>query len=201
MSAADFPSIEPTRIEFQTITPASVTRSISGRETRGLTGAPRREFVFVFEVLTDAQRRQIVGHIANAKGTIENFQIKLPTGLDDVTGDASGTITVDANAVAGAYSVDYTKVSGSNETVFKAGDFIQFSNHNKIYEVTEDSVSVGTDGTVTFFPSLISAVTASTDTIVYTNLNARVRYAEDISYQVRNDSFSSLSIRFIEVNE
>ena len=200
MPAATFPSIEPTEVQLNLIAPTQISRSISGRETRNQIGGTYYELTYGFENLDADDRRRISGHIANAKGPLQSFYVKLPTSLDDATGAASGTISVNANAAAGDTSVDYSKLSAANETVFKAGDMIQFSNHGKIYEVTTDSVSTTTTGTVDFYPPLKTAVTTS-HTINYQNLEVLVRYKEDIGYEVRNNLFADISIGFVEVVE
>jgi len=200
MAASDFPSIEPNNINLINTIPTQINRTLSGREMRDIVGAPYYTLTYEFTNLSEAQRRQILGHIANARGTLQSFNIKLPTGLDDASGGANGTIAITSAESAGVLSVDYSKASSANETVFKAGDYIQFSNHSKIYEVIEDSVSTTTTGTVTFYPPLRTAVTTS-DTIGYQNLEVRARYAADPSTEVRNNTFATVSLELIEVFE
>lgn len=200
MPAANFPSIEPSSVSIIPIIPLQINRTLSGRETRDLVTGPYFELVYNFAPLDASQRRQITGHIANANGALQSFYIKLPTGLDDVSGGAVGTIDVASGASAGATSVDYTAASASDTTVFKAGDIIQFDNHGKIYEVTADSTTTGTAGTVNFFPPLRTALTTSED-INYTNINVLVRYKQDISYEIRTNSFLNINLEFIEVFE
>lgn len=200
MPARDFPSIEPTQIQVMPIVPTTISKSLSGRETRDQIGSPYYELICEYENLDEIDRRAISGHISAARGPLLNFNMKLPTSIDDALGDASGTVSVATGTAAGAVSVAYIKASATNQTVFKAGDLIQFSNHGKIYEVTEDSVSVAQNGTVTFFPPLKTAITVS-ETINYQNLEMQVRYKNDFSYEVRNNLFSDLVLEFVEVTE
>lgn len=200
MPAADFPNIEPANVEIITMTPTQINVTLSGRETRDQVGSPYMMLTYEFAPLDSDQRRQLSGHIANARGTLQAFNLKLPTSLDDATGAASGTITIAAGRSAGNLDVTYTKVSTDNETVFKAGDFIQFSNHSKIYEVTADSVSTGSSGTVSFYPPLRTALTTS-HTIGYQNLEALVRYDENPTYAVNNSLFANFTLTFKEVFE
>lgn len=200
MPAANFPNLEPQAVSVIPIIPLQINRTLSGRETRDLVTGPYFELIYEFPPLDSTQRRQISGHIANANGALQSFYVKLPTGLDDVSGGAVGTIDIASGASAGATSADYTAASASDTTVFKAGDIIQFDNHGKIYEVTADSTTTGTSGTVNFFPPLRTAITTSED-ITYNNINILVRYKTDISYEIRNNSFSNISIEFIEVFE
>jgi len=201
MPVANFPSIEANNIQVIPVTPLQISRTLSGRETRDLVTGPYFEFVYEYNSLTAAERRQVAGHIALANGALNSFYVKLPTGLDDVSGEAAGTIDVTVGYSASVTTVTYNAPSATSKTVFKAGDMIQFSNHGKIYEVTADSSTDGSgDGTLTFFPPLRTAITTSHD-INYNNVNALVRYKTDISYEVRNSSFASISLEFIEVFE
>jgi hypothetical protein len=200
MPVADFPSIEPNAVAVLPVIPLQINRTLSGRETRDLVTGPYFEFTYEFEALSVEQRKQIAGHIALANGGLQSFYVKIPTHLDDASGNATGTIDVATGASAGATSVDYTAASATDTTVFKSGDMIQFDNHGKIYEVTADSATTGASGTVNFFPPLRTAITTSED-INYDNVPVLVRYKDDLSYEVRNDSFGYITLQFLEVFE
>ena len=201
MPAANFPSIEPANVTVVPITPVQINRTLSGRETRDSVSGQYFELVYEFANLDAAERRQVAGHIANANGALQSFYVKLPTGLDDVSGAAAGTITLANSPAAGATTANYTAPSAQNATVFKAGDMIQFDNHSKLYEVTADSITSGSAGTVTFHPPLRTALTTSVDEITYSNINVLARYKTDMSYEVRNNSFSIFTLDFVEVFE
>lgn len=200
MPVSDFPSIEPNNVEINSVVPVQSHTTLSGREIRIASSGPYYRCTYRFSPLTTAQRKTIQGHYALAKGQTQSFYVKLPTGLDDTTGAAAGTISIVSNLSAGATSADYTKVSGTSETVFKAGDYIQFTNHGKIYCVTEDSNSTGGAGTVNFYPPLRTA-TPNTETINYQNLEILVRYENDLNYVVNANSFGDFEITFKEVFE
>ena len=201
MPASNFPSIEPASLTVVPVTPVQINRTLSGRETRDSVSGQYFELVFDFASLDAAERRQIAGHIAEARGALQSFYVKLPTGLDEVSGEASGTITLASSPAAGATTATYTAPSAQDTTVFKAGDMIQFDNHGKIYEVTADSITSGSAGTVTFSPPLRTALTTGVDEINYSNINPLVRYKTDMSYEVRNNSFSIFTLEFVEVFE
>jgi hypothetical protein len=200
MPVRDFPSIEPTAIQVIPVIPTVISRALSGRETRDQIGAAYFELNCEFENLDSDERRQIAGHIAAAKGPLLSFYMKLPTSMDDATGLASGTIQIGVAASAGATSVNYIKANATNQLVFKAGDIIQFSNHGKIYEVSEDSTSTGQNGVVKIFPPLVTALTVS-ETINYENIEILVRYKSDFGYEIRNNLFSTIPVQFVEVVE
>lgn len=200
MPARDFPSIEPTNIQVIPIIPTVINRSISGRETRDQVGSPYFELRCEFSNLDANDRRLITGHIAATRGPLLAFFMKLPTSMDDATGAASGTISISTSESGGATTLNYIKASTQNQTVFKAGDMIQFSNHGKIYEVTEDSVSTAQNGSVNIFPPLKTAVFANA-TINYQNLEILVRYKTDFNYEIGNNLFAGLVLDFVEVLE
>lgn len=200
MPARDFPSIEPTSIQVVPIIPTVISRALSGRETRDQISPAYFELRCEFGNLDADDRRLIVGHISATRGPLLEFYMKLPTSMDDATGAASGTVAITAGASAGVLSVAYSKPGLSNETVFRAGDLIQFSNHGKIYQVSEDSVSVGQAGNVSFFPPLQTAVTTS-EFINYNNLEILVRYKTDFAYEINNALFADLILEFVEVDE
>lgn len=197
MPAANFPDIEPTQMSLESVDDTRIQRTLSGRETRTKTGTQYYRLSYDYEALTESQKRQIAGHYANARGRFLDFVITLPDYIQDGAGVTTATITC-GTAAAGVYSVGYTKSNGDNETVFKAGDIIRFSNDYKLYEVTADSTSVGVNGTVTIYPALRTAVTSS-QTIKYQDVDGLFRYAENLEYELRNDSYSSLTIVFEEV--
>lgn len=200
MTAATFPSIEPNGFSSTNIIETQINVALSGRETRTQIGYPHYEFEYVFNNLDSSERRQILGHLANANGTLLPFYVKLPTGVDDAAGAAAGTIQVSAGAAVGVTTASFTKDSTANEIVFKSGDLIQFSNAGKIYQVKSETTSTAQASTVDFFPALKTAITTS-HTINYVNVNALVRYMDDPSYDLKNNSYSDIIIRFKEVDE
>ena len=197
MPTVDFPSIEPTMITLESVDNTIYNRTLSGRETRTKVGSQFYRITYKFANLTETQKRQLSGHYAAARGGFLDFYLTLPTFIKNGSGDTTATITVGSGS-AGAYGCTYTKVSTDNETVFKAGDLIYFSNHDKVYEVSVDSTSTGSSGTVYFNPALRSGVTSS-HTIEYQGVKMLVRYAKNLEYELENNSFSSLDIIFEEV--
>jgi len=113
--------------------------------------------------------------LVQQNGQYEAFTI-VPPEIATTRGTASGTITV-ANTSstspvislsAGSTAVGVT-IDGTG--TLKKGDLIKFSNHNKVYMVTED---VNFDGStltrIPFYPSLTTALTGGGQTITYTNV-------------------------------
>ena len=95
----------------------------------------------------------------------ESFAITLPK-LSKQFSTATGTVTIDGNYAAGSSTVGVS-VSGT----LKAGDYIKFSNHDKVYCIAGDRVS---SGSLSIYPSLRTAV-SSTHTIKYNNVPIQMK--------------------------
>lgn len=192
-----FPSVDFTDCSVSSNTPTLVTKSINGVEERATIAGQYWTVGATFRNLSDSERRQIIGFIMKSRGPYSTFDLTLPTTLDDSTGNYTGTITV-ATATAGNLSFTAT-VSASNTLILKAGDFIKFSNHNKVYMVTDDATSVGTNLTVSLYPAIRTSATSS-HTVTHKNVPMTVRFATDnIPFSLDQKLFSSVDIDFIEV--
>ena len=133
-----------------------------------------QRFGFTAQIIT-AKRSDVYGElmafIMKQRSSRENFTI-VPPEIEDARGTASGT----PNGTASAGAVSIT-IGGSATGTLKAGDFIKFSNHSKVYMVVEDQNDIST-GTLTIEPPLITAV-SSTD-IQYDNVPFTVYLTNDI---------------------
>jgi hypothetical protein len=192
-----FPSVDFTDCSISSNTPTLVTRSINGVEERATIAGQYWSVAATFRNISDSERRQLLGFIMKSRGPYSTFDLTLPTTLDDSTGNYTGTITV-ATATAGNLSFTAT-VSASNTLILKAGDFIKFSNHNKVYMVTDDATSVGTNLTVNVYPAIRTSATSS-HTVTHKNVPMTVRFATDnIPFNLDQKLFSSVDIDFVEV--
>ena len=98
--------------------------------------------------MTRADMMADYAFIVQQDGQVESFNIVPPT-ISTTRGTASGTITV-ANTTSTSPVISLASgstavgVTGGTGTL-KKGDLIKFSNHNKVYMITED---VNLDGTL-----------------------------------------------------
>jgi hypothetical protein len=67
-------------------------------------------------------------------------------------------------------------VSGGTGTL-KKGDLIKFSNHDKVYMITEDVASLAS-ATLNFYPNLVTGIT-NTTTVTYNNVPLKVYLDSD----------------------
>jgi hypothetical protein len=101
----------------------------------------------------------------------ENFKI-IPPEVEDARGTASGT--PHGTASAGATSIT---LGGTGTGTLKAGDFIKFANHDKVYMIVADASDISS-GTITIEPPLTTAVSSSN--ITYDSVPFTVHLTNDM---------------------
>ena len=149
-----------------------ISKSVSGKKlARQIDG---QRWAFTIKIIT-AKRSDVYGElmafIIKQRSGKENFTI-IPPEVEDARGTASGT--PNGTASAGATSIT---LGGTGTGTLKAGDFIKFSNHDKIYMVVADQSDIST-GTLTIEPPLTTAVSSSD--ITYDNVPFTVHLTNDI---------------------
>jgi len=149
-----------------------ISKSQSGKKlARQIDG---QRFGFTARIIT-AKRSDVYGElmafIIKQRSGKENFTI-IPPEVEDARGTASGT--PHGTASAGATSIT---LGGTGTGTLKAGDFIKFASHNKIYMVVADQSDIST-GSLTIEPPLTTAVSSSN--ITYDNVPFTVHLTNDI---------------------
>jgi len=132
-----------------------ISKSVNGKKLSRQIDNQR--FGFTVQIIT-AKRSDVYGElmafIMKQRSGKENFTI-VPPEIEDARGTASGT--PNGTASAGATSIT---LGGSGTGTLKAGDFIKFASHDKVYMVVEDQNDIST-GTLTIEPPLRTAVSSS----------------------------------------
>jgi len=149
-----------------------ISKSVSGKKlARQIDG---QRWGFTAKVIT-AKRSDVYGElisfIVKQRSGKENFTI-IPPEVEDARGTASGT--PNGTASAGATSIT---LGGTGTGTLKAGDFIKFASHDKVYMVVADQSDIST-GTLTIEPPLTTAVSSSD--IQYDNVPFTVHLTNDI---------------------
>ena len=149
-----------------------LSKSVSGKKlARQL---DNQRWSFTVQIIT-AKRSDVYGDlmafILKQRSGKENFTI-VPPEIEDARGTASGTPNGTANA--GATSIT---LGGSGTGTLKAGDFIKFANHSKVYMVVADQNDIST-GSLTIEPPLTTAVSSSD--IQYDNVPFTVHLTNDM---------------------
>lgn len=149
-----------------------LSKSQSGKKlARQIDG---QRFGFTARIIT-AKRSDVYGElmafIIKQRSGKENFTI-IPPEVEDARGTASGT--PHGTASAGATSIT---LGGTGTGTLKAGDFIKFANHDKVYMVVADQSDIST-GSLTIEPPLTTAVSSSN--ITYDNVPFTVHLTNDM---------------------
>lgn len=197
-TAETFPNISPTSFELELVENTIIQTSLNGRETRQQIQRPYWRFSAQYSNLTDAQRRQISGHIASARGNLLQFQFALPT-------------PVNSNGNTNVYQITEQVIAGGTSFVsapqtypepdFAVGDYIKIGldpTLNMISKVNEASSIFDPSFSVEFWPPVLNQ--HNVGEFVYSNdLTVNVRYESDFSQLVRNNLYSSFELTFVEV--
>jgi hypothetical protein len=185
-----------TSLGIKSIQNTIISKSVSGKKlARQIDG---QRWAFTIEIIT-AKRSDVYGElmafIVKQRSGKENFTI-IPPEIEDARGTASGT--PNGTASAGATSIT---LGGSGTGTLKAGDFIKFASHDKVYMVVADQSDIST-GSLTIEPPLITAVSSSD--ITYDNVPFTVHLTNDVQEfgAVGNDKDGNLLYQFeLDVEE
>ena len=84
--------------------------------------------------------------------------------------------------------------------IFKAGDFLKFANHDKVYTVTADAISDGSgDETISIEPALVTSP-ANDSAITYTSVPFTVALRSGIQeFDTGTSGLFSFEVDFEEV--
>lgn len=194
--AGTFPTAGFTAMELKTNTKSRLTESVSGQTQRIKSGAQFWSFKLKSPPLNRTEFNTIYSFIVQQDGQVESFTV-VPPVISSTTGTMTGTITT-ANVTstdplmspaAGSTNVAITD-DGTPSGTLKKGDLIKFSNHNKVYMLTAD-LTLANDSAVkqmSFYPPLVTSLTAGTDTVTYNNVPFTVFFNSDqISYELLAD--------------
>jgi len=149
-----------------------ISKSQSGKKLSRQVDNQR--FGFTVQIIT-AKRSDVYGElmafIMKQRSQKENFTI-IPPEISNARGTASGI----PNGTASAGTTSIT-LGGTGTGSLKAGDYIKFANHDKVYMVVEDQSDIST-GTLTIEPPLTTAVSSSN--ITYDNIPFTVHLTNDM---------------------
>jgi hypothetical protein len=170
-------------LDFQSNTNSRVTVSVSGKTQRIKTGSQFWSFKLKSPAMTREDMMSDFAFIVQQDGQVESFTI-VPPEISSTRGTATGTITVanvtsDTPTMSLAAGSSAIGISGGSGTL-KKGDLIKFSNHDKVYMITED---VNLDGStvdqIQFYPPLTTALTGGGQTITYNDVPIKVYFGRD----------------------
>lgn len=188
--------IYPTDPEFQAINLESshsnlMSETVSGRMQIRTIGGQRWSFTAKYNPMTRAEFQPVFAFVMSQQGRLGTFTITPPV-IGDASGDVSGTALVNATTAAGATSVSIDGITG----MIKAGDFIKFASHSKVYMVTADRAG---SGSVSIEPPLASGVTDN-EAVTYDGVSFTMRLSNDIqAFSLSANEYYEYEIDMIEV--
>ena len=156
-----------------------ISKSISGK--RLVRQIDNQRFAFSVQIIT-AKRSDVYGDlmafIMKQRSQKETFTI-IPPEIEDARGNESGTVLVNGVHAVGDTTIALDGFAGDGAGRFKAGDFLKFASHNKVYMVVADATSSSNASTVTIEPPLLIAL-ANDSVVTYDNVPFTVSLTSDI---------------------
>jgi hypothetical protein len=187
-------------LSIQSIVPTIQTRTISGRRQVRQIGGQYFQLYATYPPMTRSQFAPIYGFIMKQRGSFESFTI-VPPIVGSTTGTSLGTPLVKTASQTGrTVSTDGWTADQSAGSLLKAGDYIKFANHTKIYTlVTDNSSDSGGNSTLTIEPALITSP-ADNDAITTSSVPFTVYLMNGglVEYAVGNDSLINYVIELCE---
>ena len=170
--------------KFQTMGIRSIQNTIISKSQSGkkLTRqVDNQRFGFTASIIT-AKRSDVYGElmafIIKQRSSKENFTI-IPPEVEDARGSETGTVLVNGVHAIGDTTIAMDGFAGDGAGRFKAGDFIKFESHDKVYMVVADATSSSNASTVTIEPQLIKAL-SDNSVVTYDNVPFTVFLTNDI---------------------
>ena len=189
MSFPTTPTAKSISITSIAPTYTSVTHSLK-RQVRSR-GAQRWQIEATYPPLNRTTFAPIWAFAQKQKGQYGSFSYTPPE-YSNSSGTASGTLSVNNSSgySAGASIITCNGLTGT----LKAGDFIKFGGHDKVYSVVADgSISL------TIEPALVADI-ADDEAVTYNSVPFTMAFSSDTqNMAVGVDGFVSYSIKLIEV--
>ena len=153
-----------------------ISKSVSGKKLARQIDNQR--FGFTVRIVTGTRSDvygELMAFIIKQRSGKENFTI-IPPEIEDARGNVSGTVLVNGVHAVGDTTIDIDGMTGT----LKAGDFVKFASHNKVYMVVADATADGSnEATITIEPPLITALT-NDSAVTYDNVPFTVHLINDI---------------------
>tara|TARA_Y100001963_G_scaffold22917_2_gene30179 strand:- start:481 stop:1077 length:597 start_codon:yes stop_codon:yes gene_type:complete len=164
-------------LSIESVQPTFVSRSISGRRTARQTHGQFFKLTASYPPMTRAEFAPIHAFVMAQRGQYESFQV-VPPVVNAPQGSPAGTPLVNGASQTGRSII--TDGWNASITIFKAGDFCKFANHDKIYLVTADATSDGSgNSTISIEPALVTSP-ENDSAITYTAIPFTVSFTGNV---------------------
>ena len=175
-----------------------VSTAINGRRQARQLQNHRWSMTVAFPPMTRASFAPIFAFITAQRGKKETFTYTPPI-IDDSLGTETGSVLVNGVHAVADTTIAMDGFAGDGAGRFKAGDYIKFASHDKVYMVVEDVTSSSNAATVTIEPPLTTALTDDS-AVTYDSVPFTVALKNDIqAIQLGSDTFYRFEMDLIEV--
>ena len=177
----------PTTPEFRSLNFSSEQKTLtsttdSGKMFSTQVDGQRFKFSATYPPMSRSDFAPVYAFIMKQRSQKETFQISLPD-IKNAKGNVSGVVLVKNSHTAGDTTITVDAMTGT----LKAGDFVQFAGHNKVYMVVADATADGSnEATLTIEPPLRSAVSDNA-VVTYDGIEFTVRLTNDLQQFATDD--------------
>ena len=164
---------------IKSIQPTLISKSISGKKLSRTIDAQR--WAFTISIITSTRATaygELMAFIVKQRSGKENFTV-VPPEIEDARGSETGSVLVNGNQSAGDTTIAMDGFGGDGAGRFKAGDFIKFASHTKVYMVVSDVTSSSNAATVTIEPPLVADI-ANDSAVTYDDVAFTVHLTYDV---------------------
>jgi hypothetical protein len=149
---------KPSVLNFISNRPTTVDYTLSGKRSVKLSASQYFSFTITMPPMKRSDFMEYYSFLVKQTGSFETFTFTSPLNNQGLV-DANDTVLVNGVHAIGDTTIDLDGFTASQTGAFKAGDIINFANHNKAYMITADVNSSGSAAaTVTIEPPLQSAL-------------------------------------------
>jgi hypothetical protein len=175
-----------------------VSTAINGRRQARQLQNQRWSMTVSFPPMTRASFSPIFAFITAQRGRKESFTYTPPI-IDDALGTETGSVLVNGVHAVGDTTIAMDAFAGDGDGRFKAGDFLKFASHDKVYMVVSDVTSSSNAATVTIEPPLTTAL-ADDSAVTYDSVPFTVALKNDVQeFVIGQDALYRYELDFIEV--
>lgn len=188
-----FPIIpKPSSIAISSISPTLVSLTHSLKRQVRCRGGQRWLIDIAYPPLSREEFAPIWAFSIAQQGQFKTFEY-----IPEIYGSTSGTAT-GSMITTGIYIPGNSTIFTAGKTgTLKAGDFIKFSGHDKVYMLTADSGD--TSNILRIEPALIANV-SSPEVISYNNVEFKVAFTGDTTnMSVAVNKYVSFNLKFVEI--
>ncbi len=198
MSGAFPSSPEPNSIDISTTQTTFVSDAMNGRRQTRQIQDQRWQITASFPPMLRAKFNEVFAFVVSQRGVKGTFTFTPPI-IDDALGTETGSVLVNGAHAVGDTTIAMDGFAGDGAGRFKAGDFIKFASHDKVYMVVSDVTSSSNAATVTIEPPLTTAL-ANDSAVTYDSVPFTVALVNDIqTIALGGDGFYRFEVDMIEV--